>query len=110
MSIQTSVIIQTRNRSSERVSCLASLAQQSLAADTFEVIVGDNASEDATKEVVTRALGASPKHNIRYIFEEVPGLLSGRHRGAIAASGAIPVVIHGHIQVYQGWLGAIRNS
>src|SRR5258707_15856559 len=103
MSIQTSVIIQTRNRSSERVSCLASLAQQSLAADTFEVIVVDNASEDATKEVVTRALGASPKHNIRYIFEEEPGLLSGRHRGARAVSAEFFVLLTVEIQASQGW-------
>src|SRR5262245_6477111 len=63
MAIQASIIVPTRNRSSELASCLASLAQQSLAADAFEVIVVDNASEDATKEVVTRAVGAFPKHN-----------------------------------------------
>jgi glucosyl-dolichyl phosphate glucuronosyltransferase len=110
MSIQTSVIIPTRNRSSELASCLASLAQQSLAADAFEVIVVDNASEDATKEVVTQALGASPKHTIRYIFEEVPGLLSGRHRGAMTASGEILVFIDDDIQASQDWLAAIVSS
>src|SRR6476661_6623363 len=110
MSFRTSVIIPTRNRSSELASCLASLAQQSLAADIFEVIVVDNASEDATKDVVTQALRAFPKHNIRYIFEEVPGLLSGRHRGAMAASGEILVFIDDDIQASQGWLTAIVNS
>jgi glycosyltransferase involved in cell wall biosynthesis len=110
MAIQASVIVPTRNRSSELGSCLASLAQQSVAADAFEVIVVDNASEDATKEVVKWAMGAFPKHSIRYIFEEVPGLLSGRHKGAMAASGEILAFIDDDIQASQNWLDAIVIS
>jgi glycosyltransferase involved in cell wall biosynthesis len=110
MEIQASVIVPTRNRSSELATCLASLAQQTLAADAFEVIVVDNASEDATMEVVTQAVGAFPTHTIRYLFEEVPGLLSGRHRGAMAASGEILVFIDDDIQAAQDWLAAIVNS
>src|SRR5258708_38899380 len=110
MAAQTSVIVPTRNRSSELASCLASLAQQTLAADAFEVVVVDNASEDATKEVVAHAVAAYPKHSIRYLFEEVPGLLSGRHRGATAATGEILVFIDDDIEASQDWLAAIVDS
>jgi glycosyltransferase involved in cell wall biosynthesis len=110
MAIQTSVIVPTRNRSSVLASCLASLVEQSLAADAFEVIVVDNASEDATKEVVAQALASSPKHSIRYMYEKVPGLLSGRHKGAMAATGEILAFIDDDIQASQEWLASIVSS
>ena len=109
MTIQISVIVPTRNRSSALASCLASLAQQTLAADAFEVIVVDNGSEDSTKEVVAQAVAAYPRHSIRYLLENVPGLLSGRHRGAMAAAGEILVFIDDDIEASQDWLAALAN-
>jgi FkbM family methyltransferase len=47
----------------------------------FEVLIVDNCSTDGTPERVQAFIAEHPKHRIRYIREDTPGLLAGRHRG-----------------------------
>lgn len=49
-------------------------------------------------------------HAIRYIYEPIPGLLSGRHRGAAEAKGAILVFIDDDIEADRNWLAAIHDA
>ena len=50
---------------------------------------------------------ANPHHQIRYFYEPVPGLLSGRHRGAREAHGTLLVFVDDDIDADPRWLQAI---
>lgn len=108
--MELSVIIPTRNRARSICIALESLTRQSISQDDFETIVVDNGSNDNTKEVVTKYKNEHPKHNIRYFYDEIPGLLTGRHRGAREAKGEILVFIDDDIYADKGWLSAIADT
>ncbi len=104
-----SVIIPTLNRSSTLSVALKSLVAQ-ISEAQFEVIVVDNGSTDATKAVTEKFIIEYPSHQISYIYESVPGPLSARHRGALAAKGDIFVFIDDDIDADVYWLQAIADS
>ena len=85
MSIELSAIICTYNRADYLRKSLASLAEQTLSTDRFEIIVVDNNSNDDTKAVVQEEYAYVP--NLRYIFEPVPGLSKARNTGWQNANG-----------------------
>jgi glycosyltransferase involved in cell wall biosynthesis len=83
-----SVIVPTHNRASSLRHTIASLQQQSLSSDDYEIIVVDNASTDDTRIVVEEANHNGPKE-VRYVYEGRLGLHNARHAGARAAQAAI---------------------
>lgn len=89
MKTRWSAIIPTRNRVKSLMGTLDCLVSQNLPPAIFEVLVVDNGSTDATPEKVRAFIEAHPKHRIRYIREEVSGLLAGRHCGAREAQAGI---------------------
>lgn len=105
-----SIIIPTFNR--ENLLCLAldSFARQEFPIDKFEILIIDNGSTDNTKQVVENAIAVHPHHNICYIHEPEPGLLSGRHRGALEAKGDIFTFVDDDIQADLSWLQAIEDT
>lgn len=105
-----SIIIPTFNRAGLLKCALESIGRQTLQPDLFEVLVIDNGSTDNTRAIVEKAIRECPKHNIHYIYEPEPGLLSGRHRGALEAKGDILVFIDDDIEADKGWLQAIKET
>lgn len=102
-----SVIIPTYNRSSLLDKTLNSIVAQNLESNAFEVIVVDNGSTDNTRNVIDHY----DQHlNIRYVFEKMPGLHSGRHRGLREAKGDILVYADDDIEALDTWLDGIRAS
>ena len=52
MELQLSIVIPTRNRSTQLGQCLQSLASLEYPGDQFEIVVVDNGSTDETPDVV----------------------------------------------------------
>jgi glycosyltransferase involved in cell wall biosynthesis len=75
-------VLCTYNRAELLAEALDSLLAQSLAPETYEILVVDNGSTDATVDVV-QAFGA--RHLVRYLLEQRLGLSHARNTGAAAA-------------------------
>jgi glycosyltransferase involved in cell wall biosynthesis len=105
-----SIIIPTFNREKQLNRTLRSLVQVNSQANDFEILVIDNGSTDGTKEIVHDFIYENSKHNIVYIYDPIPGLMTGRHRGAIEAKGEILTFIDDDVQVSPNWLNGIIET
>lgn len=105
-----SVIIPTLNRENYLKLAIDSVARQSFPFRQYEILVVDNGSIDNTNMVCKSAHEIYSKHNIKYIYEPIPGLLSGRHRGALEAKGDILVFVDDDIEADTNWLSAIYEA
>jgi len=85
--IGATVIIATRDRAGFLRDCLACLARQS-AADRFDVVVVDNGSTDATRDVIADAAAAS-NGAVRGVAVAEPNRGKARNAGLAAAAGRI---------------------
>jgi glucosyl-dolichyl phosphate glucuronosyltransferase len=105
-----SIIIPTLNRASLLELAIKTFCQQNLLPNQFEILVIDNGSTDNTKNIIETAINEFPFHQIHYIYEPEPGLLSGRHRGALEAKGEILTFVDDDIEADPHWLQAIQSS
>jgi hypothetical protein len=105
-----SIVVPTANRSTELEATLETIYAQDFPPSDFEVLVVENGPEGDARRVTARAASAHPNHATRYLHEPVPGLLSGRHRGALEARGEILVFVDDDIDAAPGWLAAIADS
>ena len=108
--VKVSVIIPTLNRAKYLKTALLSTTDQSIPKDEYEIIVVDGNATDNTRQVTEQIIATHSTHQIRYIWEPEPGLLSGRHRGAKEAKGQILVFIDDDIEADKGWLAAIMDA
>ncbi len=108
--MKASIIIPTLNRAEQLSRTLNTLVTLDFNNSSYELIVVDNGSTDKSKEVVLSLRDRNPAHTIRYIYDDVPGLLTGRHRGANEAKSELLVFVDDDILADKGWLTAIVNS
>jgi glycosyltransferase involved in cell wall biosynthesis len=108
--LSVSVIMPTLNRARYLESTIESLIKQDFPRRKYEILVLDNNSIDDTRKVSQEAINKYSRNNIKYLFEPVPGLLSGRHRGAKEAVGDVLVFIDDDIIADSGWLKAIVKT
>ena len=108
--MKASIIIPTYNRSDQLFRCMNSLVNLDFSVDEYEIIVVDNGSTDKTKEVVDKYKNEYSGHNIRYFYDDTPGLLTGRHLGAKEARSDILVFVDDDIHVDKSWLVAIVET
>ena len=106
--IELSVIIPTRNRCTYLDLTLNSIFNQTFDKNLFEVIIIDNGSTDATKDVV-HSYKDKILHLI-YHYDERPGLHVGRHDGYMLSKSDILVYADDDIEAFPSWLEAIYNS
>jgi glycosyltransferase involved in cell wall biosynthesis len=127
-----SIVIPTKDRASVLARTLTALEAQQIGDATFEAIVVDNGSSDATVEQV-RQRAASAAIPIKLLEEPSKGPAAARNAGVAAASGAVvlflgddtepdgPAVLRAHLDLHNsrpeetyGVLGRItwspRNS
>lgn len=103
-----SVIIPTQNRARLLGSAILSLVPQLKKFKDFELIVVDNGSQDDTS-AVCKSLGCLiPKFT--YVYEDSPGLHSGRHRGCLVARGSVLVFLDDDVEVSDTWLPAVHEN
>jgi glycosyltransferase involved in cell wall biosynthesis len=95
-----SVIVPARDAARTLGEVLDALGRQTVPRDTFEVIVVDNRSTDATSEVAA-AHGAD-----QVLREETPGAAAARNRGIQAARGPVLAFLDADCLPDPGWLQA----
>lgn len=108
--MKASIIIPSCNRADQLFRCMNSLVTLDFPFGEYEIIVVDNGSKDNTKEVVDKYIINYPAHTIRYFYDEISGLLTGRHRGAKEAQSEILIFVDDDIHADQGWLSAIVDT
>ena len=97
-----SVVIATYNRCQDLRDTLASLAALR-PEGTWEVIVVDNNSTDATRAIVEDAAGQFPAP-LRYVFEAEQGRSPALNAGIREARGGIIVTTDDDVRVERDWL------
>ena len=105
--IQATIVIPTRNRARSLERAIAAFARQDFPPKGYEILVVDNGSTDGTAEVAAKAGAENPGLNLRCVHEPMPGLLSGRHRGALEARGDLLCFVDDDIEAAPTWLSAI---
>lgn len=99
-----SVIVATRDRAEFLDRALESLAKQ-IGAPSFEVVIVDNGSTDATAQIVERARNHQP-YDVIYVYEERPNRGAARNRGLAVASGHLIAFCDDDVYIPPGWLAA----
>ena len=97
-----SVIIPHLNQPDALEACLASLRDQSISRERFEIIVVDNGSEALPAEVLARHPG------VRLLQEKRPGPGPARNAGVAAAQGEILAFIDADCRADPNWLAAVE--
>jgi GT2 family glycosyltransferase len=105
-----SIIIPTRNRAKSLECTLSSVAMAIHGQVDAEVLIIDNGSPGSTAELVSRFQSQFGSGKWRYFLEPIPGLLSGRHRGAAEADGEILAFLDDDVILSPGWLEGLRGS
>jgi glycosyltransferase involved in cell wall biosynthesis len=105
MNIRISAIICTHNRADFVVRAIDSLTQQTLDADSYEILVVDNGSKDETRRRCDdKCLTVA---NLRYLYEPRIGLSIARNTGLAAAKGHILAFLDDDAVACAGWLEGI---
>jgi len=105
-----SIIIPTRNRDASLGRTLGSLAQVDFGPGEVEVLVVDNGSLEKTRATFELIRTRISELQWKYLYEPMPGQLSGRHCGALEASGDICVFLDDDVRLDRDWLAAIEES
>jgi len=108
--LQVSLIIPTLNRAEVLGRTLRSIVAVVHPSDPVEIIVVDNGSADRTAEVCREVRVRFPQYEWRYFYEPVPGLLSGRHRGAKEAQGEILSFLDDDVLLSRSWLDGLTDA
>ncbi len=101
-----SVALCTRNRAASLAITLRQYFEQRFSGDyAHELIVVDNGSNDATREVIETCAVAHPQ--VRYVHEAQSGLSHARNAALAAARGEIIVFTDDDVRPDPGWLDQI---
>ncbi|MEO8044477.1 MAG: glycosyltransferase [Spartobacteria bacterium] len=102
--VEISIIIPVYNQVDFTHSCLAAVQEHS-GDVSYEVIIADDASTDATSEVIRAIPG------LLYLrAENNAGFIAACNRGAAAARGRYLVFLNNDTTVTAGWLDALRET
>ncbi len=106
--MQLTLIIASKDRAEYLDQALRSLCEQ-IGAPSFEVIVVDNGSTDATPQIVERARDAYG-FEISYVYEERPNRAAARNRGISVAQGDIALFLDDDVWLPAGISRSARAS
>jgi glucosyl-dolichyl phosphate glucuronosyltransferase len=104
MTTRVSVIVCTFNRCESLTDTLASLAALEVPEGVeWDLLVVDNNSKDATREVVER-FSRNVTFKVSYLFESEQGLSHARNRGVTCSTGEFILFTDDDVIVAPGWL------
>jgi len=107
--MDVSVVLCTFNRAHLLPGALEALAAQQVEPDaTWELVVVDNNSRDATRAVVEEFAARSPMP-VRYVFEGTQGLSVARNTGIAHSKGEIIAFTEDDARPAPDWVGAMRR-
>lgn len=108
--MKVSVIICTANRSQRLLKTLESIAASALAESVeWEVLVVDNNSSDATRQVAGDFCKSNPTH-FRYVFESKSGKSHALNRGILEASGDVLAFTDDDVTVETTWIRNLTSN
>lgn len=99
-----SVVIATRNRQALLAETLQALSAQDWPADSFEIIVADNGSTDATPGVVAEAASRRGAPLVRYLFVPEPGKSTAVNQALPLANGDFIAFTDDDVRPEPDWL------
>ncbi len=102
-----SIIIPTYNRCLQLEETLSSFKKLQVNSTLYEILIIDNGSKDPTFVVYENFKKSHNHINIRYFYDDIPGLLTGRHKGAKEAIGDILTFIDDDVIINDLWLESI---
>lgn len=102
-----SIVIVTRNRARYLAGALLALSQLEAAGISFEVIVADNGSSDATPDICATYEKILP--NFQHFFDDRPGQIVGWHKALFLAQGEVICFIDDDTRPLPQWLGAVKD-
>lgn len=105
-----SVIIPTYNREALLKKCLASLAEQRIPKDSYEVIVINDGSRDDTEAAVNEFRIHYPELHLVYLSQKNKGVAMARNRGIRQAQGEIVFFTDDDCVVPPDWLQALAEG
>lgn len=105
-----SIIIPTFNRASTLKNTLKTIVELDVDFSLLEVIIVDNGSTDQTAFICTEFINKNPDIKSKYIYDNVPGLLTGRHAGAFVAKGDILAFIDDDVELSKKWAKSIIET
>ncbi len=101
--MRISVIIPTYNRPDILQECLERLFEQNISPSEYEIIVVDDGSKPATRDLVKLMEGSAPC-KFTYLYQENSGQGVARNRGIRQASGEVVLLIGDDILVNKDFL------
>ena len=107
--LQASIIIPTYKRAAYLSKCLDAVAVLNTDPKTFEIIIVDNNSPDATRDVSLRFAQKHPDLQVRYICETQQGCSPARNRGLTEARGEIVCFLDDDSPPEPDWLNALLD-
>jgi glycosyltransferase involved in cell wall biosynthesis len=102
--MRLSIVIATRDRAAYLERALQSFGKQ-IGAPSFEVIVVDNGSTDATREVVERAR-VEQSYPVSYVYEGQPNRGAARNAGIASVQGHLVLFCDDDVYAPPGFLAA----
>jgi glycosyltransferase involved in cell wall biosynthesis len=105
-----SIIVPTRNRAAALAVTLESVAAVVPPNAPVEILVVDNGSTDKTVHAFNAVSTKFSDCTWRYFYEPMPGLLSGRHKGAAEAKGEVLSFLDDDVLLAPSWLDALQEA
>lgn len=105
--MDVSVIIPTFNRAPALDGLLSAVRSQSTSV-TFEVVVVDNGSTDATRAVVERHAACDAR--VHYLHERRPGASNARNTGIAAATAPILAFLDDDVRPRHDWVESVAQA
>ena len=105
--MDVSVIIPTFNRALALDDLLGAVRRQSTSV-TFEVLVVDNGSTDATREVAERHAACDAR--VHYLHERRPGASNARNTGIAAATAPILAFLDDDVRPRHDWVESVARA